>query len=161
MRKKGVSSIVVIILIILISIIAIVLVWNFIKYLNNSNLNKIAPDLLTLDMKIKSVVMDSENNQLDVVIDREPGKARVVGINFVLGNKENTITKQVDEGIDILETKKFILDIDSEIDIWDIEFVGIAPIVLSVEDSPVVGKIVDICNLGLGAYGNQYRRCNS
>ncbi|MBU0957738.1 MAG: hypothetical protein KKF56_02915 [Nanoarchaeota archaeon] len=157
MNKRGISAVVTTVLIILISIAAIILVWYLYKSFIGDSLHKLAPDLLTVDMKIQAVVVNGGRDITGVVVERDAGKGSVVGMKIILGDAENNNVISIDEGISTLERKSF--DIDPVIS-NDNYIVSIAPVVLSAEGKPVVGYEIDCCAMGVGAYGKRCGRCS-
>ena len=97
MKKRGMSEVVTTLLIILISIVAIGVVWVVVKNILDKGKEDISLDAFGLDLEIvKASYLD---DTLSVTVKRNPGGGEIVGINFVIGDGENSVVVRRDTNL--------------------------------------------------------------
>jgi len=145
MKKRGMSAVVTTLIIILLAIVAIGIVWVVVKNIINQGKDEITLTGLTLDLEIMKASYDNDAGILSVTVKRNPGDGNLVGINFVIGNEDNSVVVTRDTTLAELGVKTFTFDENSDlIGIEEITSISVAPIFESPSGKEVTGEIKDI-----------------
>jgi len=90
MNKKGMSQLITTILLILLILVALAAVWFAIDKLILSGTGKINLESLTLDLKIKSAIIDFDTGIATVRVVRNPGGGNLTAIKFIVEDTRNS-----------------------------------------------------------------------
>jgi flagellin-like protein len=140
LNKRGISSIIATLLLILLTIVLLGILWVIVRNIASSAGEGISLGGITLDLKIQNAKV--MQNNLSVLVQRQPGDGNLVGINFIAydGSVYETIKQNATLGV--YEGKQFIFA-TSQINISNIKTVSIAPIYLSNSGAEQIGRVTD------------------
>ncbi len=153
-NKRGMSTVVTTLLIILLSIIAIGVVWVVVKNILSKGEEDMTLTGITLNLEIQKASI--AGNTLYVIVHRNSGEGNLVGINFVIGDGENSVVVRRNTNLPQLGTQTFTFSISNELStlVGDIKTIAIAPIYETSAGKEKVGEIVDSTDsIGVGVIG--------
>ncbi len=152
-NERGMSAVVTTLLIILLAIVAIGIVWVVVKNILSKGEEDISLTGITLNLEIQKASISG--NTLYVIVHRNSGEGTLVGINFVIGDGENSVVVRRNTNLPQLGTETFTFSISNELfTLEEIKTISIAPIYETSAGKEKVGEIVDsIDSIGKGVIG--------
>lgn len=152
-NRRGMSSVVTTLLIILLSIVALGIVWVVVKNIISKGEEDISFTGITLNLEIQKASISG--NSLYVIVHRNAGEGTLVGINFVIGDGDNSVIIRRNTNLPQLGTQTFIFSIKNELStLTEIKTISIAPIYETSAGKEKVGEITDtLDSIGTGVIG--------
>ncbi len=154
-KRRGLSSIVTRLIIILLVIVLIGVIWVVVEGVLQSTSTSINLQQYTLNLKIESAKLSSNNSSIAVTVGREAGAGNFSAIDFIFSNGNESKTIRRNGSIQELGNKNYNFLL-SEIGLNNLDEVSIAPVLTSYGRT-AVGNILytislpAIINLGTGA----------
>jgi len=139
-NSKGLSTVITTLILIALVLVALGIVWVVVKNVLKKGSDEISLTSLTLDLEISKASV--EEGELNVTVKRNPGKGRLVGINFVIGNDEDTTTVFKETTLNELGMDTFTFALNN-LPINDITKISIAPVFELSSGAAAKGEIVD------------------
>ncbi len=143
-NRRGISTIIATLLLILLTVAIVGILWVIIRNIVSSASGGISLGGLTLDLKIQNASVGQ--NDLSVLVQRQPGAGALSGVNFIAYDGENYEVIKRNATLAIYEGKEFTLPI-SEINLSAVKTVSVAPIYLS-GGAEQIGQITDTYTFG-------------
>lgn len=147
MNKKGMSQVVSTILLILLILIAVAAVWFAVDRFILSGVDRINIERFTLDLKIKSAVVDFDTGVATVKVQRNPGEGNLTGIKFIVeDDRSSEVFDYTVENFFELVERTFELNISERpvLTLEKVEKISIAPIYISgTSGIETLGSITD------------------
>jgi len=152
MKKRGMSAVVTTLIIILLAIVAVGIVWVVVKNIINQGKDEITLTGLTLDLEIMKASYDDDAGILSVTVKRNPGDGNLVGINFVIGDGDNSVVVTRDTTLAELGVKTFTFTLNT-LAVGEITSISVAPIFESPSGKEVTGEVRDTTTSTSGDLG--------
>jgi len=142
MKKRGLSSVVTTIIIILITLVAIMIVWTIVSSLMDKSTKQLSLARITVDTQLDSASVNFTSGIATVRVTRNSGNGNVTGIKIMVDDGK---TVEVFErrfaifGEGSSKTITLNLSESSELVLYDIEKISIAPIILLESGEEIIG----------------------
>jgi hypothetical protein len=88
--SKGLSTIVATLLIILLTLVAVGIVWVVVRNVIQNGAEQVSLGKFTLDLEIKNIVRDNNNNSMNIKLKRNAGDGQLSGIVFISESQVST-----------------------------------------------------------------------
>jgi len=154
MAKKGMSSVISTFLIILLMLVAIGIIWGVVKNVVVSGSGQVSLEKFNSDLQIERVLLSEDD--VKVVVERGSGGGKIVKINFVIDDGENSESFEIEADLQALGKSEFTINPEMPID--SIKNIKIAPIYSSSSGNEVSGDVsysLNVENLDIGEGGEE------
>jgi parallel beta-helix repeat protein len=143
--SRGLSTIVATLLIILLVLVAVAFLWAVVRGVIKGNAEQVSLGKFTLDLKIKNVVRDVNENSMDVKMKRNPGKGQFSGLAFIVEDEENSeVFDILNSSLYELEERTFNITLSSAMNVSELKKLSVAPIFTLKSGKEVIGEIADV-----------------
>lgn len=142
-NKRGISGVILTIIMIVLTLAAVAVIWGIINNILQTQKEQISLGLITVDLKIKSVKVESDGS-VKVRVGRNIGEGEISGLKFIVSDGSNTETidkENVD--LDQLEEKTFTLTSGELGGVGFIKEISIAPVFKLESGKEKIGNVVD------------------
>jgi len=141
-NKKGLSTIVATLLIILLTLVAVGIIWVVVRNVIQSGSEQISLGKFTLNLEIKSVVVNVTNSSVSVKIKRNPGEGEISGLEFIVEDGASTEVVEYNNSLVELEERTIILPL-TVVNMNNIQKVSVAPVFMLESGKEVIGDVKD------------------
>jgi len=159
MKKRGMSAVVTTLIIILLAIVAMGIIWVVVRNIINKGSDEITLTGLTLDLEITKAVADDNGTPddetddiLNVTVKRNSGEGNLVGINFVIGDGDNSVVVTRDSTLAELGLETFTFSL-STLAVGEITSISVAPIFETSSGKEAIGEVIDTSTSDSGDFG--------
>ncbi len=159
MNRRGMSAVVTTLIIILLAIVAVGIIWVVVKNILDKGRDEITLTGITLDLEITKVVVDDNgtpdddtDDKLLVTVKRNPGEGNLVGINFIIGDGDNSVVVTRDTTLAELGFQTFTFTL-SALAVVEITSISVAPIFETSSGNEITGEIKDTTTSDSGDLG--------
>lgn len=142
MQKRGLSSVVTTVIIIAITIVAILIVWGVVRSIMDTSTRQISLARITVDVQTDSANVNFTSGIATVRVTRNTGSGNVTGIKIMVDDGKTVEVfdrrfTMFNEG----SSKTFTINLSesSELILYDVEKISVAPIILLESGDEIIG----------------------
>ncbi len=142
MQKRGLSSVVTTVIIIAITIVAILIVWGVVRSVMDTSTRQISLARITVDVQTDSANVNFTSGIATVRVTRNVGSGNVTGIKIMVDDGKTVEVfdrrfTMFNEG----SSKTFTINLSesSELILYDVEKISVAPIILLESGEEIIG----------------------
>lgn len=125
MKKRGLSTVVTSLILILLVLVALGIVWVVVKNILSQNTDDITTGKFTVNMKIKSVSVDTSVNNISMNIQRTTGQGNLEGFQFIVTN--GTLTEVIRIPTNLKEIEEGVFELNLSMNASSVEKIVVVP----------------------------------
>ncbi len=128
-NKRGLSPVITTLLVVVLVLVAVGIVWGVIRNIIIKGGEDISLEKLTVDASIKSVGVDEVNNNISVLVRRNPGRGDVAGFKFVFS--DGTVNEVVTRNTPFVELEERWFSFHLVMNVSEVLTISLVPLIKS------------------------------